>query len=117
MRDGRFACGRVLIVPPWEIERMGFVGGLMDWVGPTLPSARTIAGSPILASASLHVKSIAHTGPELLGELPLSADELAPIPDPFDSRNLVVGFKDSVWGYGVILARAERRFVDGITGQ
>lgn len=93
---------------------MYFVGGLMDWVGSTTPAADEIAAGSLLDSALMHVRAISHAASEIIGEAVLPVDELKSVPNPFAvAEGPVAGFKNSVWGLGVIESRAEREFVVG----
>jgi hypothetical protein len=45
LSDGRFACGRVIAAASPIGSRVGFIAGLMDWVGDAPPTASTL-GDP-----------------------------------------------------------------------
>ena len=79
--------------------RVGFVAGLMDWVGDEMPTAEDLAGRPALDQGHAHIKTIVHTGGQILGCLELDEDAILADPDP-----------DSTWGFKFIERLAERRF-------
>lgn len=83
MRDGRFACGRVLQVTgdghPWaSTSTRTFLAGLLDWSGDEQPTAESIAGASLLLQGKAHIKAITTTGGVVLGHRPLEADHLRP---------------------------------------
>ncbi len=104
MSDGRFGCGRVLRADTGSSTggRTRFIGAILDWVGDAPPDAEAIAGSAVLAVGNAHVRLISFGGGAILGERPLSADDIE-IPPTIDSH----------WGDGYGVARAERRFIAG----
>lgn len=107
LEDGRFACGRVMAVPAFgPKDRTGVVVGLLDWVGDDPPTARAIAGAPVLTQALSRFEAIANTGGEVLGSRPLADDHLTPM-DPNDHR---VGTSQQVWGWRTIVNRAKETF-------
>jgi hypothetical protein len=99
LSDGRFACGRVM-APTSDIgARVSFIAGLMDWVCDTPPTGPALAGRAVLDQGSAHVKTIVHTGGQVLGWRDLDADGLVAVHD-----------RDSAWGYMFITRLAERAF-------
>ncbi len=100
LRDGRFACGRVLRIEPRGRTR--FIGALLDWVGDAPPTAEAIAGRPVLEVGNVHVRAIGFDGGAIVGERPLEADGIT-----------VPTVIDSYWGDGYAVARAEHRFIAG----
>jgi immunity protein 26 of polymorphic toxin system len=134
LSDGRFACGRVLDVPPTgdlhvpANSRM-FLAGLMDWVGTESPTDESIAGAHLIAQGFAHIKAIVTTGGEVLGHRDLEADGIVPErwrshvaggtvwiyegarrlrPATPDDRDLPLM---GTWGYSVVRVLAEQRFV------
>ena len=132
LRDGRFACGRVLELryQDGKKDRRCFLAGLMDWVGPEEPKGCDIAGSEILDHGQVHVKTISENLGQILGCRPLETDELV-VPlsltesasspgcrvcrgyEIFDiatreERAALPTF--SGWGYAVIVMLAEHHF-------
>lgn len=106
LRDGRFACGRVMAVPAFgPKDRTGLVVGLMDWVGAEPPRQEDIAGRRVLYQALTRHEAIAKGG-QVLGERPLEADGLVAV-DPHDYS---VGSKQTVWGWATITTYAEEAF-------
>lgn len=134
LSNGKFACGRVLQLPPADYrygKKTSFFAGLMDWVSQELPRADTLAGSKLLIQGVAHIKTIAATGSGIIGERPLSEDHIE-ITLQTDAAcvpcKVVQGFKAvrpatsadfdtltsrSVWGYDVVRLAAERIFVEG----
>jgi hypothetical protein len=102
MSDGRFGCGRVLQVDLERSTRTRFIGAVLDWVGSDPPTADAIAGSGVLAFGNAHVRVITFGGGAILGERPLSADDI-------EAPTKV----NSYWGDGFAVSRAERRFIAG----
>ncbi|WP_207895834.1 Imm26 family immunity protein [Hymenobacter gummosus] len=77
LTSGRFACGRVLDVPPTEEKQLReFYAGLMDWVGDNPPTAERIAGSRIIEQGLTHIKTITARNAMILGCRPLELDQL-----------------------------------------
>src|SRR3954468_20634802 len=87
LKDGRFACGRVLQVD--QKTRVMFVAGLMDWIGPERPTAKALSGSHILEIGQAHVKTIRETGGQVDGFRPLEVDSLE-VPERSDPGGWVV---------------------------
>lgn len=110
LRDGRYACGRVMAVPAFgPTDRVGVVVGLIDWCGDSPPSADDIAGCAVLEQAKSRFEAISNTGGEVIGERPLDADKLTAV----DPNDYSVGSKQTVWGWATIREYAERRFGNG----
>jgi hypothetical protein len=106
-KDGRFACGRVLLVPAFgPTDRIGIVVGLLDWVGDAPPTSVSISGRPVLEEAKRRFEAIANTGGEVLGHRALEDDGIV----PEHSNELGIGVPERVWGWRTILNIAERRF-------
>src|SRR4051812_6062604 len=78
MTDGRFGCGRVMAVPAWFSSRMGFVGGIADWIGERPPKAEDLVGRAVIEQGGAHVRTIVVTGGRVLGHRSLEADGLTP---------------------------------------
>jgi hypothetical protein len=107
LSDGRFAAGRVMVVPAFgPTDHTGLVVGLMDWVGASTPTADDLAGSQVLIQATTNYRAISRTGSHVLGERALDLDGIVPI-DP----NPGIGVKVNVWGWATICTHAERQFV------
>ena len=135
LSDGRFACGRVLGVPPKDDEFLWlnskiFVAGLMDWVGESPPTAESIAGSRLLEQGKAHVKAIRENGRYILGIRELELDGITGLREVTHRAGgtvyLYEGLKRlrpatreeratlpifSTWGYSVVRVAAEARFV------
>ncbi len=81
LRDGRFACGRVLGLeyepPPFPGSTLGsrsFVAGLMNWCADLPPTADSIAGAQLLAQGAAHIRTVVETGGAVLGNRDLALD-------------------------------------------
>lgn len=82
--DGKFAAGVVLGVPrPVDPHQPSnsriFVAGLLDWLGPSVPTERDLAGAAVLDWGTAHVKSISLTsdGTGILGAVPTEFNGVA----------------------------------------
>ncbi len=79
LRNGKYACGRVIELPPKGYgpgERVHFLVGLMDWVGDELPTSESIAGHKILDQGVAHLITIWKNGEKILGQRSLEFDNL-----------------------------------------
>ena len=56
LKSERFACGRVIQLPPKEKGTKGFLAGLMNWVGDELPTDEAIVGMKTIAQGDVHIK-------------------------------------------------------------
>ena len=135
LSDGRFACGRVLGVPPkdddflWLSSKI-FVAGLMDWVGDAPPTAESIAGTELLAQGLAHVKAIRENGGLVLGIRHLELDGIIGLREVTHRGGGTVYLYEGLrrlrpatreeaatlpvfgtWGYHVVRVLAEARFV------
>jgi hypothetical protein len=101
--DGSFACGRVIRFLPANLPgtRVGFVGGLMNWHGRHAPKVSDLAGCGVCEFGRMHILAITTSGGAVIGNLPLTPEELELV----DS-----GVRVGAWGYGYIVARANRLF-------
>ena len=107
---GGFACGRVLahLSSGGEVDRRLFLAGLMDWSGPSLPTARSLRNSRVLAFAAAHIKAILENGGTILGISPLEG----PFAEPTEMTDEI-----STWGYGVIRVLSEKHFSRALTNR
>ena len=71
----------------------------MDWVGSAPPTAEALVGRSVLSQGHANVKTITHTGGEILGFRPLDQVRLSPDRDP-----------ESTWGFMFITRLAEHTF-------
>lgn len=80
MRDGRFACGRVIQVGDLDAPSptRAFFGGLHDWAGAEPPTAEDLAHRPMLRWGIMHIRAITRTGGSVLGWRSLAVDEIEP---------------------------------------
>lgn len=78
LRDGRFACGRVLQLGGEEnpVPTRAFFGALHSWVGETPPRETTPLGADLVDFGLMHIRAIVESGGCILGERPLAADRL-----------------------------------------
>jgi hypothetical protein len=76
--SGSFGCGRVLQLNGAQLpsKSRAFFGGLHNWRGSEPPTAEAIAGSRLLAFGVMHIRAIAQTGGDVLGERALESDGL-----------------------------------------
>ena len=68
MENGRFACGRVLSLKSVDgrTDSRLFLAGLMDWDGPSPPTAETIARACVAEQGQAHIKTIVENGGAVL---------------------------------------------------
>jgi hypothetical protein len=129
LTDGGFACGRVLQLEGDHLPTPSrtFFGGLHDWLGEAAPTSDDIAGALFVDFGVMHIRTIVHTGGQVLGNRPLEADAIE-LPLMLDAHagprtRLVRGAQTvrvarreewgtravlGVWGYGVTKVRAEK---------
>lgn len=75
LRDGSFACGRVYSLERRNIrKRYTFWGALLDWHSKEMPTAQAIAGAQVLWQGNMDVRTLAETGSQIRGLLPLEQD-------------------------------------------
>jgi hypothetical protein len=127
LADGRFACGRVLHKMPAgrQGNRVGFWGGLQNWVGTAPPTPEAIAGTGIVDAGTMHILSITTLGGAVLGHAKLADTETSAchcvacgnsVLDPFEfvrtasDEDRKTMFPCSAWGYDFIRMRAEWLF-------
>ncbi|QIZ83957.1 hypothetical protein HF888_06825 [Bermanella marisrubri] len=79
LNDGRFACGRILLIEKKNGRKTKLLlVGLHDWSGSKHPSQVDIHECPIIEQGVLHINSISHVGGEIIGFKPLQEDGLKP---------------------------------------
>ncbi|MAB42076.1 MAG: hypothetical protein CMK77_07305 [Pseudomonadales bacterium] len=92
--DGRFACGRILMIEKKNDRKTKlFLAGLHDWSGKELPSNDDIHERPIIEQGVMHINSIGHVGGEIIGFKPLQDDGLKPLLQ-VEAGHLLNGFED-----------------------
>jgi hypothetical protein len=131
LRDGTFACGRVLDLSKAGglSSRTTFLAGLADWHGSSEPTHAALHGCGIVRQGQAHLKTITATGGALLGMRPLELDGISPcfFKDSTGWPNATVyrGLQPvrpataadadlpvlQAWGYLVIVGAAERHFL------
>lgn len=135
LSDGRFACGRVLDLPPRDLRygaRTAVYVGLSTWCGDEPPTADAIAGAKIFEHGSSYLKTIRETGGKILGWRSLAADRITiglMLTDGTLRPKVKRGFEEfgfatrsqlrrleigGGWGFKVIEVLAEMRFVEGL---
>ncbi len=96
LRDGSFACGRVLHVEGKlrERERFYFWGGLLRWHGLKSPTTEVIAGVPILWQGKFDVRSLSKSDSRIRDILPLESDGLVvpPILTSLLNGEVMIGY-------------------------
>ncbi|MFI7059369.1 hypothetical protein ACIBL3_00120 [Kribbella sp. NPDC050124] len=137
LRDGRFACGVVVAVPTaqeaphYAINSRTFAAGLLDWVGDELPSPDTADDSQLLTWGFGHVKMIGENRGAIVGHRSPPVDRAGALSGVShrvggtvglycDGRMVGTATADEArdlpvigtWGFGYIVAVAERVFVD-----
>lgn len=126
LSNGRFACGRVLIIEEKSGRKTkSILVGLHDWNGERFPTSEDIHGCKIIEQGVMHINSIGHVGGEIVGHKPLEDDGLKPIIQ-FEAGYLINGFtyykkipivegeqysKRTTYGLNVIKGLAEKHFV------
>jgi hypothetical protein len=132
LSNGKFACGRVL---QFDFSRgkknsRGFLAGLIDWVGESLPTSDAIAGAKLLEQGKGHIRMIEFNRGQIRGFRPLELDNMKPFLEldqmPVNNCFLTSGFErlrlatleermslyiGSTWGLGVIKIAAEAYFI------
>jgi hypothetical protein len=128
LNSGRFACGRVLELPPKGIPgaKTSFLAGLLDWVGNVLPTFDSIAGSKLIEQGDAHIKTITENEGLILGNRPLELDNIEPLICKAIGQGTVYFLKgyslveftpdkpveeypnESTWGYQVIKILANK---------
>lgn len=98
LRDGSYACGRVLQVEGKcrKRSRFDFWGGLLRWHGSECPALEAIAGAPVLWQGSFDVRSLARSGSRILDILPLESDGIVIPPILTSSLNglVMIGYDE-----------------------
>ena len=131
LKDGSFACGRVIQLPCGEASssKVQFLAGLLDWHSSTEPTSDAIANRPCIAQGIAHIKTIKETGGLILGFRPLELDLI----EPWEARgaqhhknsHVVRGFETvrpqeptddvlpirSIFGFHFMKLTAERKFL------
>ncbi|EMS86672.1 immunity 26/phosphotriesterase HocA family protein [Leptospira noguchii] len=128
LHNGKFACGRVIEVHPFETKM--FLAGLMDWIGELIPNENDLTGKQTIKQGQIHIKAIYETAlnKEILGYRNLYLDNIESYffksQDGYqlESSKLMKGYKEirsltkvesdiyptfSTWGYDVIRILAE----------
>ena len=98
LRDGSFACGRVIHVEGKirKRSRFDFWGALLDWHSSGPPTRESIAGAPVLWQGNFDVRSLGETGSQILGILPLDSDGLVipPILTTLMNGEVMIGYEE-----------------------
>lgn len=80
LSNGRFACGRILLIERTSSGRKtkSLLVGLHDWSGNEHPTAACIHECKIVEQGVMHINSIDVVGGKVLGNKPLEEDKLKP---------------------------------------
>jgi hypothetical protein len=138
LRDGSFACGRVIELPPHGRPggRVSFLGALLDWHDARPPTSAAIAGVKCVRQGAMHILAISTMGGVVLGNRALELDGIEPWlfldcwyvktqPQHSQQASVQSGYETlrvatsadanlplwSAWGYGFIRDLAETRFL------
>ncbi len=110
LKNGKYACGRVLALPPPDWSRYGgrtcFLAGLMDWVGDHPPTSEGIAGHKIIQQGVASIRIITRHGSGILGQRPLEIDGISLL-EPF--RYIVKGTPPTLYSGYVSSADTESK--------
>lgn len=126
LSDGRYACGRILLIKKKDGKRTKLLlAALHDWSGEKLPTREDIHRCPIVEQGVMHINSIGHIGGEIIGHKPLEEDNLKPLLQ-FEAGYLLDGFDHigqmqndgydkysprTTYGLNSIRLKAEKHFV------
>ena len=81
LKDGRFACGRVIELGENEEGKRHtrtFLGALMDWCGHEPPTVALLEGRKVLEEGAMHIRAILQSGGSILGYRPLELEGIEP---------------------------------------
>lgn len=87
------------------MNRTLFLGGLLNWSGPSLPKPSNLKNAGVLQSGFMHIRAIQRNGSEVNGAVDGTWD-VAP-------EVVYTGLTSDgppIWGYGYIRALAEKHF-------
>jgi hypothetical protein len=109
LSNGHFACGLVLARTTSEgkLNRTLFLGGLVNWSGPSLPTPSNLKNAGVLQSGFMHIRAIQRNGGEVNG----AVDGIWDVAPEVVYTGLTSDCP-SIWGYGYIRALAEKHFGD-----
>ncbi|MFK7803770.1 MAG: Imm26 family immunity protein [Anaerolineae bacterium] len=94
LSNGKFACGRVLLIKKKSGRRTKTVlVGLHDWFGENHPTKADIHECKIIEQGVIHINSIGYVGGEVIGHKPLDEDGLKPLLQ-FEAGYLLDGFEN-----------------------
>ncbi|MEO5934763.1 MAG: hypothetical protein ABIQ08_14585 [Duganella sp.] len=108
LSNGHFACGLVLARTTLEgkLNRTLFLGGLLNWSGPSLPTPSNLKKAGVLQSGFMHIRAIQRNGGKVHGEIEETWDV-------GESEVVYTGLTTNgppIWGYAYIRALAEQHF-------
>lgn len=96
LRDGSYACGRVLCVEGKHRKRRTnlFWGALLQWHRKTPPTVDEISGAPVLWQGDFNVRSFRGSESKILALLPLEADgiKIPPILPSLLGTEIMIGY-------------------------
>ena len=94
LSDGRFACGRILLIEKKNGKKTKLLlVALHDWSGANHPTKEDIHSRPIIEQGVMHINSINNIGGEIIGFKPLGEDGLKPLLQ-FEAGYLLDGFEN-----------------------
>lgn len=94
LSNGKFACGRVLLIKKKSGRRTKTVlVGLQDWSGENHPTKEDIHECKIIEQGVIHINSIGYVGGEVIGHKPFDEDGLKPLLQ-FEAGYLLDGFEN-----------------------
>ena len=98
LRDGTYACGRILSVGGEGRSSRFFIwGGLLAWHDSTKPTVDSIAGAEVLWQGNFDLRSLAPSLSMMLGHLPLEVDGLVipPILTSVLNGEVMIGYEET----------------------
>lgn len=109
LSNGNFACGLVLArtTSAGKLNRSLFLGGLLNWSGPALPTPSNLKNAVVLQKGIMHIRAIQRNGGKVQGELIETWD----VESEVEHAGLTAN-RPPVWGYAYIRALAEKHFGD-----
>jgi len=130
LRDGSYACGVVLQLPPAGTSgvKVSFLGGLLNWHSAEQPTLAKISNCRLIEQGVMHILAIQQSGKAILGNIPLEANGIEPLecingniiqkgytpvrPWQREDNDVLPSF--SYWGYDIITANAHKHFLGSL---
>ena len=99
LRDGSYACGRVIHVEGKLRKKRPFQfwGALLRWHSSDLPTPNAIAGAPVLWQGDFNLRSLAGSDSRIRGLLALESDNLVipPILTSLLNGEVMIGYEEA----------------------